>query len=467
MTGNVVRLLEQTARRAPDKPVLFHGDDAVDAHTLFMRAGAVAAGLAHDGIGPGDRVALDVDDPAETIIGFLGALRAGAAVAPLNPRLTREERDRLIADLAPARVIDRVGSEEAAFDTAGVAPAAPAIVLYTSGSTGRPKGVVLSHGATEAALANWSGPVLALRTDDVVLATLPLAHSFGIFGTVMSPLLVGASFVLLPRFRPDDVLAAIARHRVTVFPGVATMFRRMLEAPALKGADMASLRHAVSGAAPCPWELAQEWRAATGTRIVRGYGMSELYRPISFSPSDESEAPDAIGRPLPGVEVRIVDDGGAELGPGAIGELWIRSPARLTEYLNQPEETRAVLDADGWFRTGDLGTLAADGLVRIVGRKKEMILRGGYTVAAGEVEMVLNGHPGIAEAAVVGTPHGQLGEEICAFVVPRPGREVRPQEVVDWCRERMAGYKYPRVVRVVPDLPRGATGKVDKMRLVP
>ena len=467
MSGNVVRLLEDTARRGPARIVLHRGDDSLDAGTLFARAGAAAAALATAGVGPGHRVAIDLADPLETVIALLGGLKAGAVVAPLNPRLTPEERDRLIADLAPAHVVREVPPGEADYPAAALDGGASAIVLYTSGSTGRPKGVVLSHGATEAALGVWTGSVLMIGPDDVVLGTLPLAHSFGIFGTVMSPLLTGSAFVLLPRFYPDDVLAAIARHRVTVFPGVATMFRRILEAPSLKSADLTSLRHAVSGAAPCPWELAEEWRAATGRRIVRGYGMSELYRPISFSPSDAQEAPDSIGRALPGVELRVVDDGGAALSDGEIGELLIRSAARMTEYLNQPEETRAVLDADGWFRTGDLATLSGDGLVRIVGRKKDMILRGGYTVAPGEVEAVLAGHPAVSEAAVIGTPHAQLGEEICAFVVPRTGESLTAVEVRDWCRDRLASYKYPRVVRLVAELPRGPTGKVDKMQLVP
>jgi long-chain acyl-CoA synthetase len=467
MTGNVVRPLEDTAVQGPHRVVLHRGDEALTAGTLFARAGGAAAALVDAGVKPGDRIAVDFEDPMETVIAFLGGLKAGAVVAPLNPRLTEDERAKLIADLGAAHVFRSLPAREAAFDTVARAEGDPAIVLYTSGSTGRPKGVLLSHGATEAALGVWTRAVLDIGPDDVVMATLPLAHSFGIFGTVMSPLMMGSAFVLLPRFQPDNVLAAIQRHRVTVFPGVATMFRRILEAPSLKDADLSSLRHAVSGAAPCPWELAEEWRQATGRRIVRGYGMSELYRPISFSPAYGREAPDSIGRALPGVELRIIDDAGSDLADGAVGELLIRSKARMTEYLNQPEETRAVLDAEGWFRTGDLATISTDGLVRIVGRKKEMILRGGYTVAAGEVEMVLAGHPGISESAVIGTPHIQLGEEICAFIVPRLGQRLDPAEIIGWCRDRMASYKYPRVVRLIPELPRGPTGKVDKMQLAP
>ncbi len=179
---------------------------------------------------------------------------------------------------------------------------------------------------------------------------------------------------------------------------------------------------------------------------------------------DGKEAPDSIGRAVPGVELRIVGDDGNPLPGSDTGELWIRSPARLTEYLNQPEATAEVLE-DGWFRTGDLATISADGHVRIVGRKKEMILRGGYTIAAGEVEAVLTSHPQVAEAAVIGVPHADLGEDVAAFVILRPGAEVGPDEIIAWCRERLASYKYPRAVHIREDLPRGPTGKVIKGEL--
>ena len=242
------------------------------------------------------------------------------------------------------------------------------------------------------------------------------------------------------------------------------MFRRILDSDAVAKGDFSSLRYSLSGAAPCPWELAEAWKAATGVRIVRGYGMTELFRPISFSPDDPRDVPDSIGRAAPGVDLRIVDDDGGDLAVGESGELWIRSPARMIAYLNRPEETREVLDG-AWFKTGDLATVSDDGFVRIVGRKKDMILRGGYTVAAGEVEAVLMTHPAIAEAAVVGVPHDELGEDIAAFVAFEPGAGAPVEDIIDYCRERMAGYKYPRHVRVRDALPRGPTGKVLKGQL--
>jgi len=341
--------------------------------------------------------------------------------------------------------------------------AGAALILYTSGSTGRPKGAVLSHSALEAAIESWAGPVMALTPDDVVLATLPLAHSFGLNGALLAPLLVGATVALVERFAPDRVVEAIRRHRVTVVPGVATMFRRLLDTPEL--AALGSVRIAVSGAAPCPWELAERWRGRTGIRIVRGYGMTELFRPISYRAADPTESPDSIGWPVPGVEIRVVDDAGRSVTAGEPGELWIRSPSAMDFYINAPDETREVL-VEGWFRTGDLATVSAEGLVTIVGRKRERILRGGYSVFPPEVEAVLLTHPAVAEAAVLGMPHPELGEDVAAFVALRPGATANADELIAHCRDRLAAFKYPRRVTVLDALPRAATGKILKSRLM-
>jgi len=249
-----------------------------------------------------------------------------------------------------------------------------------------------------------------------------------------------------------------------VFPGVATMFRRLLDSTELAAADLSSVRIGVSGAAPCPWALAQEWRARTGIRIVRGYGMTELFRPISYQAADTTESPDAIGRAVPGVEIRIVDDAGRSVTDGETGELLIKSPSAMECYVNAPEETREVL-ADGWFHTGDLARVSTDGLVTIVGRKRERILRGGYSVFPSEVEAVLLTHPAVAEAAVVGVPHGELGEDVAAFVTLRAGVQAAPEELIAHCKDRLAPFKYPRRLTVLDALPKAATGKVLKQRL--
>ena len=464
MAVHLAQSLEDRARRRPGKPVLDSGGDALDWRGVEGGAGALAAALAGHGVGRGSRVALGLEDPAELVVALFGGLKAGATVLPLNPRLTAGERARILADFAPDRTVGALCPGEADFPAVPTEPGDTAIVLYTSGSTGDPKGVLLSQAAVAWALESWRGPVMDLAESDVSLSALPLAHSLGIFGSVLAPLLSGGSVAFLSRFDPEDALAAIARHRVSVFPGVATMFRRILDSPALAGADLASLRYALSGAAPCPWELASLWREKTGVRIVRGYGMTELFRPISYRAADPTDLPDAIGRAVPGVALRVVDDDGNALAAGETGELWIESPARMTGYLGRPGDTEAAFEG-AWFRTGDLAALSPEGHVRIVGRRKDMILRGGYTVAPGEVEAVLLTHPAVAEAAVIGVPDDDLGEDIAAFVsLDRPDA-ARPEDIVAFCRDRMAGYKYPRHVRIEPALPKGPAGKILKARL--
>jgi len=337
------------------------------------------------------------------------------------------------------------------------------LILYTSGSTGRPKGAVFSHDALIFANRSWGEPVMGLTPDDTVLVAVPLAHSLGLNGGLLAPLLSGASVVLIERFTPEGVFDAIKRHRVTVFPAVATIFRRLLNSPALSNADFSSLRLAVSGAAPCPWELAVEWREKTSTRIVRGYGMTELFRPLSYRPHDPTDIPDAVGRAVPGVEIQTVvnHDGTSRDG---IGELWIKSPAMMEGYLDAPDETKEVI-ANGWFKTGDLATVSPEGYVRIVGRKRERILRGGYSIFPPEVETVLLSHPAVAEAAVVGVPDIDLGEEVAAFVSLKSSARATSEDLMGYCKDHLARYKYPRQVNILPELPKGPTGKILKSEL--
>jgi long-chain acyl-CoA synthetase len=451
---NLAARLADAARRRPDHPALVWDGGALSWRDLEARAAGMARRLAREKVGAGDIVALLLPNTWGLAAALWGGLALGATVVPLNPLLAADERERILGHLGPRAVVDTAPAEETA-ETLPIAPAgAPGIILYTSGSTGQPKGAVLSHAALAVANESWAGPVMGLTAADRVLAVLPLAHSFGLNGALLAPLLAGVTVVLQERFMPEDTLRAIARHRATVFPGVATMFARILESPALEGADLSSLRLAVSGAAPCPWALASEWRRRTGVRIVRGYGMTELFRPISYLAEEATDRPDSIGRAVPGVELRVVED-----------ELWIRSPAAMDGYLHAPEETAAVLAGDGWFRTGDLATIADDGFVSIVGRKRELILRGGYSVVPGEVEQALLGHPAVAEAAVIGVAHPELGEEVAAFVTLRAGARVEPEDLIAFCRERLAGYKYPRRVTVVETMPRSATGKILKAKL--
>jgi long-chain acyl-CoA synthetase len=462
---NFASLLDAAARRAPARAALVWDGGALSWAELERRAGGFARWLAGQGVQGGDRVALAIGNRWAFVVALWGGWKLGATVVPLNPLLSPEERSRVLAHLRPRLVVDEVGDEEVEWPSVPGA-GAPALVLYTSGSTGQPKGAVLSHAALGFSSRSWAEPVMALGPDDRVLGALPFSHSYGLNGALLAPLWAGATVVLLERFSPGDVLAAIARHRVTVFPGVATMFRRLLDSPGLAGADLSSLRLALSGAAPCSWELAREWRERTGVRILRGYGMTELFRPVSYRVADAADVPDSIGRAVPGVEVRAVDEEGRPVPAGEVGELWIRSPAALDGYLDAPEETQAVL-GDGWFRTGDLVTISPDGFVHIAGRKRELILRGGYSVFPAEVEAALLAHPAVAEAAVIGVTHAELGEEVVAFVTLHPGHEASAEQLIAHGKARLAAYKYPRRVVIVDQLPKGPTGKILKSRLAP
>ena len=460
---NFVCHLEANARRFPGKTALVWEQGSLTWSELDRLASGFAHDLSRQGVKPGDRVALVLPNRWDFVVAFMGILKLGATAAPLNSLLKQEELATLLSDLKPKRVVDRVKAEAGAWNTA-IHTSAPALILYTSGSTGRPKGAVFSHSALTFANQSWGGPVMGLTPEDQVLAALPLAHSLGLNGGLLAPLLFGATVACVERFSPEAVFDAIRRHRVTVFPGVATIFRRLLNSPAFAGADFSSLRLAVSGAAPCPWELSQEWSDRTGTRIVRGYGMTELFRPISYYAADPTDIPDAVGRPVPGVEVRIVDDD-KETGKEGAGELLIKSPAAMDGYLGDPEETRAVLE-DGWFKTGDLANVSPEGYVRLVGRKRERILRGGYSIFPQEIEAVLLSHPAVAEAAVVGVPSPDLGEEVAAFVALKPMARSTEDELLDHCKGRLARFKYPRRVVILKELPKGKTGKILKSELV-
>jgi long-chain acyl-CoA synthetase len=457
MQENFLCAIESNARCFGGKTALVAGDDTVTWAELDAYAAGFAAYLSSRGVVAGDRVALSLPNGSAFVVAFLGVLKLGATPAPLNPLVKDEELAAFRADLRPKLCIDSIAMHGGSWQTMD-AVRAPSLILYTSGSTGRPKGAVFSHDALRFANQSWAGPVMGLNADDTVLAAVPLAHSLGLNGCLLAPLSAGATVVILERFTPEGVFAAIKKHRITVLPGVATIFRRLLNAPEFSGADFSSLRVAVAGAAPCPWELALEWRERTRARIVRGYGMTELFRPLSFSADDPNDIPDAVGKAVPEVVARIISDATSSDG---IGELWIKSPAMMDCYWDAPDETNAVI-GDGWFRTGDLAVISPEGYVRIAGRKRERILRGGYSVFPQEIESVLVSHPAVAEAAVVGVPDADLGEEVAAFVSLKRGAQGTSDELLDYCRERLARYKYPRRVYILPELPKGPTGKIAK-----
>ena len=458
--SNFVCAVESNARRFGDKAALLWDSGKLTWSELDRYASGFSRHLSTQGVEAGDRVALLLPNGAEFVVAFLAVLKLGATPAPLNPQIKDEELAAFRADLRPKLSVDRVVMSAGSWKTLDNVDA-PSLILYTSGSTGRPKGSVFSHDALTFANHSWAEPVMGLTSDDTVLVAVPLAHSLGLNGGLLAPLLTGASIVLLERFTPEAVFTAIREHHVTVLPGVATIFRRLLNSPVFSKSDFSTLRLAVAGAAPCPWELAVEWQEKTSTRIVRGYGMTELFRPLSFRATDPNDVPNAVGKPVPDVEIRIDADAASRDG---IGELWIKTPAMMDGYLDAPDETNEVI-SDGWFKTGDLATVSPQGYVEIVGRKRERILRGGYSVFPQEVEAVLLSHPAVAEAAVVAVPDADLGEEVAAFVSLKRLEKLTSDELLGYCKEHLARYKYPRRIHILSELPKGPTGKILKSAL--
>ncbi|WP_309139948.1 AMP-binding protein [Micromonospora sp. 4G55] len=340
-----------------------------------------------------------------------------------------------------------------------------AVLLYTSGTTGRPKGAELTHFQLYMN-CTVGGDLFGFRDDDIGLAVLPLFHVFGLSSVLNVAVRYGGTIVLVPRFEVGPVVDAIERHRCTIFSGVPTMYFALLQAD-LTGRDLSSLRVGVSGGAAIPGEVIRSFEERfPGVVILEGYGLSETASTTTFNISAEQRKVLSIGKPIWGVQTRIVDDADRPLPPGPehVGEIVVRGHNVMKGYYKNSEATAEAFRG-GWFHTGDLAYADADGYLFIVDRKKDMIIRGGYNVYPREVEEVLYAHPAVVEAAVLGRPDAKLGEEVVAVLSVTPDAEVTPDDLVAYCRERLAAYKYPRQVRIVAELPKGPTGKLLKREL--
>jgi long-chain acyl-CoA synthetase len=340
-----------------------------------------------------------------------------------------------------------------------------ALIIYTSGTTGRPKGAELTHFQMYMA-CTVAGQTFGYRVDDVTMAVLPLFHVFGLSSVLNCVVRFGASAVLEPRFQVATVLDSIEAHRVTVFAGVPTMFIALTQAD-LAGRDVSSLRVCVSGGASIPGEVLKAFEAAyAGAPVLEGYGLSETCALATFNQSAEDRRVGSIGRRMWGVEIRVVDGEDRELpaGPDQVGEIVLRGHNVMKGYRGKPDATAEVLRS-GWFHTGDLGYRDEDDFFYIVDRTKDLVIRGGFNVYPREIEEVLHAHPAVLEAAVLGRPDPRLGEEVVAFITLKRGATVTPDELIAFCKERMAAYKYPREVIVVDQMPKGGSGKVLKNEL--
>jgi malonyl-CoA/methylmalonyl-CoA synthetase len=445
-----------------DRPALRFGDTVTTYRELDRWTAEVAAAIAGT-----CRVAVWARPRVETVVAVVAGLRAGVPVVPLNPKAGEREVAHILGDSKPDLVLDESLPVSSRVELAPVSPAAPAVIVYTSGTTGPPKGVVLPHSAIasnlDALASAWQW-----TADDTVAHALPLFHVHGLILGMLGPLRLGGTAYHIGRFSPSTVAAAL--HEVgTVLFGVPTMYHRLAEA-ASEDADVASAlagaRLLVSGSAALPVVDHERIARATGQRVVERYGMTETLMNCAVR-ADGDRVPGTVGPPLPGVDVRLVDDEGRDVHTaGEVGEILVRGPNLFLEYLNRPDATAEAM-RDGWFHTGDVATWTDGGAIRIVGRRAtDLIKSGGYKIGAGEIENVLLDHPAVAEVAVTGAPDADLGERVVAWIVAAPGAVPDPDELAEWVATQLSPHKRPREIHILASLPRNAMGKVLKKALL-
>jgi len=484
---NLADLLTRAAEQHGDRIALKLDEQELNYAFLDEGASRIAGLLRARGIEPGDRVGIMLPNVPYFPVVYYGILRAGGVVVPMNVLLKAREVDFYVSDSGAKTLFVWHGfAAEAPADAISVTPgefeqlvigadSAPenveragddtAVILYTSGTTGTPKGAELTHDNLRTNCEVTATTLVELTPEDVILGALPLFHSFGQTCGLNAAVANGACLTLIPRFDPAKALEMIKRDNVTVFEGVPTMYHAILNVPDREDHDVSSLRLCVSGGSAMPVEVMRGFEKAFDCKVLEGYGLSETSPVASFNHPDRERKPGSIGTPIQGVEMRVVDDDGVEVAQGAVGEIAIRGHNVMKGYWNRPDATADVLDADGWFRTGDMATVDDDGYFFIVDRKKDMIIRGGYNVYPREIEEVLYEHPAVSEAAVVGVPDESMGEEVGAAVVLKS--DAGADDIRAFVRERVAAYKYPRVIWFLDELPKGPTGKILKREIKP
>jgi long-chain acyl-CoA synthetase len=507
MSLNLATLVRTPSREQPDKTALILGESRMSYRTLDELARRMAGGLRSLGIQPGAHVAIFAPNVPAFSVAYFGCHYAACPVIPVNVLLSADEIAYLLNDanvtalvvwerllpqaqealtksrravevivakadpddlLAPPgahNLTALLAAGHAVSDLPATTSEDTAVVLYTSGTTGRPKGAELTHFNMFYNADCVARQVLSLTRDAVALACLPLTHSFGqtiMHNAVMG---VGGTVVLMQRFEPRSALTLIQQHRITFLGGVPSIYMALLEEAGASSYDTSSLQWCAGGGAPTPSRVLEAFESRFGVPILEGYGLSETSPAASFNMPYLPRKPGSIGVPLRGVEFRLEKPDGAIITePGEPGEICIKGHNVMKGYYQRPDETRATI-RDGWFHSGDIGVRDEDGYYRIVDRLKDMILFGGYNVYPREVEEVLYTHPDVAEAAVIGVPSETQGEDVKAFIVLRPESKATEQDLISYCRARMAIYKYPRTIEFRTALPKGPTGKIDKRAL--
>ena len=492
---NLASIITESAARGGDRVAVRLDELELSYAELDDRSARLAALLNERGLRPGDRVGVMLPNVPDFPIAYYGVLRAGGVVVPMNVLLKRREIAYYLGDSGAGTLIAwhgfaaeaRGGAEEAGAALIEVEPAAfaasldgyepatgvaeaeaddTAVILYTSGTTGQPKGAELTHFNLSRNAEIVGRTTCGIEPGDVVLGSLPLFHSFGQTVSMNASMRVGATLTLLPKFDPGEALATMQRDRVTHFYGVPTMYGALLHHPDRERYDTSALRTCITGGASMPVEVLRGFEQAFEAIVLEGYGLSETSPVASSNHPGMERKPGSIGTPLEEVEMRVVDEDDKEVAQGEVGEIVIRGHNIMKGYWQRPEATAEAMRG-GWFHSGDMARVDEEGYFFIVDRKKDLIIRGGYNVYPREVEEILYEHPKIREAAVVGVPHDEWGEEIGAAIVLHEGEELAPEECSAYVKERIAAYKYPRLVWFLDDLPKGPTGKILKREIEP
>ena len=491
---NFAHQLTDAAQQEGNRPAVKLDDITLNYGQLDGAAARLAGMLRAMGVQAGQRVGMQLPNVPYFPIVYYGALRLGAVVVPMNPLLKKREVEYHLSDSGASAFIGwhdfaqagEDGSEQAGVDCVIVKPGEfeqmlgeadpveelvdrddddPAVIIYTSGTTGTPKGATLTH-SNLANGARVGRELVDAGPESVSVGTLPLFHVFGMNSIMNVTVHARGLLSLVPRFDPAKVLELIERDRATTFGGVPTMYSALLHHPEREKHDVSSLNLCVSGGSALPVEVLHGFDEAFGAKVLEGYGLSETTGMGTFNTRDRERKPGSIGMPTGGTEVRLVDDEDEEVAQGEPGELVMRGPFVMKGYWNKEEATEEVMRG-GWFHTGDIATVDEEGYLFIVDRKKDLIIRGGYNVYPRELEEVLYSHQDVREAAVVGVPHDDLGEEVGAAVALKEGASLSEDELRNYMKENVAAYKYPRQVWFVEELPKGPTGKILKREITP
>jgi len=504
---NLATILRVSARKYPKKPAIIVGDTQLPYEAVHAYAQKLAGALAKLGIRRGQHVALMLPNVPHFTIAYYAAHYLGCPVVPLNVLLTADEiayhltdsdavalvawegffeqaqaafsrvdtcKTLIVGRANPADTSAPEGAHnmmaltatgEPVLDLPDTMPDDTAVILYTSGTTGRPKGAELTHFNLFYNAEYCATRLMPLTPDTVSLVVLPLFHSFGQTVVMNGGLRVGGTLVLLPRFDPKATLELMHKYRVTYFAGVPTMYFALLNYPEASQYDLSSLKYCAAGGAAMPVEVMKAFDEKYRVNILEGYGLSETSPTASFNVLDRPKKAGSIGVPLEGVEFKLIDEKGATVTePMVPGEICIKGPNVMKGYYKKPEATAESIK-DGWFTTGDIAHRDADGYYFIVDRKKDMIIRGGFNVYPREIEEVLYAHPAVLEAAVIGVPHQSHGEEVKAVLALKPGQKATAEDIIAYTKEKLAAYKYPRIVEFRDSLPKTATGKILKREL--